>query len=345
MGKYKKNFIFIGISVAALVIYIVFFEGVDKFTALFMTMNLKWLFIGLGCLAGYLLIESVILHIMTRQLTKKQSFMQSVRVSMIGQLFNCITPFASGGQPVQAYEMQKNGVKLGSATTALLCKFIVYQLVLTVYTFIFLIFKIKFFKDNIAAFSYLAIIGFTINCAVAALLISIALFKEHVKRFCLALGRLLNKMKVLHNMDDYNQKVVETVDTFHQDFKQLSVNMPLFIKSALLTAVQLSFYLLIPFTIYRSLGHDAYDPLTIMSAAAFVMMISAFVPIPGTIGAAEGTFYIFFSLFFPSNIIYMAILFWRLYTFYLPILIGSLSTFIQTKKDKAHPTNTCAAHP
>lgn len=331
MAKYKKNIIFIAISIAALVIYIVFFEGVDKFAALFLKMNFTWLFIGLCCLAGYLVIESVILHIMTRQLTTKQSFMQTVRVSMIGQLFNCITPFSSGGQPMQAYEMHKNGVKLGSATTALLCKFIVYQLVLTVYTFIILLFKLKFFKDNITAFSYLAILGFTINSIVALLLLAIAFFKEPVKNFCFKLGKLLNRLGIVKNLEDYNKKTIETVDTFNSDFKQLSKNMPLFIKSSVLTAVQLSFYLLIPFTICRSLGIIGHDPLTIMSAAAFVMMISAFVPIPGTIGAAEGTFYIFFSLFFPPNIIYMAILFWRLYTFYLPILIGALSTFIHPK--------------
>ncbi len=337
MAKYKKNFIFIGISIAALLIYIVFFEGVDKFTALFLQMNIKWLFVGLGCLAAYLILESVILHIMTRQLTDKQSFVQSVRVSLIGQLFNCITPFSSGGQPMQAYEMHKNGVKLGSATTALLCKFIVYQLVLTAYTLLILIFKLKFFQENVAAFSYLAVIGFTINSGVAVFLLSIAFFRNRVKQFCFWLGRLLDRFNIIRDLKAYEDKVEDTVETFHHDFKQLSKNMPLFIKSAVLTAVQLSFYLLIPFTICRSLGIGGYDPITIMSAAAFVMMISAFVPIPGTIGAAEGTFYIFFSLFFPSNIIYMAILFWRLYTFYLPIIIGAVSTIIKTRRD------TCAA--
>ncbi len=334
MGKYKKNLIFVAVSIAALAFYIIFFEGVGEFIALFHTMRWNWLFAGLGCLAAYLLLEGGILHLMTRQLDARQSFGQSMRVALIGQFFNCITPCASGGQPMQAYEMHKNGVNLGTATTALVGKFIVYQLVLTGYTLAILISKIGFFQANVAAFSYLAILGFLINLGVALGLLGIAFFPRKVEKFCLWLGRLLTRMKLMKHYDAYEAKVADTVDTFYHDFQRLHRNIPLLFQSAVLTVVQLTFFLLIPFTICRSLGVEGFDVITVMSAAAFVMMISAFVPIPGTIGAAEGTFYIFFSLFFPSNIIYMAILFWRLYTFYFPILIGGVSTLLPRAKQR-----------
>lgn len=334
MGKYKKNFIFVGISIFALFFYIIFIEGTDKFISLFKTMDTSWLFLGIVFLLGYFLLESIILHIMTKQVSDTQSFFQSMRVSLIGQFFNCITPFSSGGQPMQAYEMHKNGVNLGSATTALLCKFIVYQIILTFYTMIILIFKLKFFKENVAAFSYLALIGFIVNLAVAVFLLSVAFFRNKVKNFCFWIGKKLSRFSIIKDIESYENKVEDTIDTFYKDFTQLRKNVLLLIKSCILTIIQLTFYLLIPFTICRSLGSNEFDALTIMSAAAFVMMISAFVPIPGTIGAAEGTFYIFFKLFFPSNTIYMAILFWRLYTFYLPIIIGALSTFIKSKNSK-----------
>ena len=59
-------------------------------------------------------------------------------------------------------------------------------------------------------------------------------------------------------------------------------------------------------------------------------MVSSFVPLPGAAGAAEGSFFMFFGAFLqPSNIAY-AILIWRFFVFYLPILVGVF--FIKGKK-------------
>ena len=39
----------------------------------------------------------------------------SIKVSMIGLLFNNITPFSSGGQPMQAYELTKTGKRVSDS--------------------------------------------------------------------------------------------------------------------------------------------------------------------------------------------------------------------------------------
>ena len=60
-------------------------------------------------------------------------------------------------------------------------------------------------------------------------------------------------------------------------------------------------------------------------------MIMAFIPTPGAGGAAEGGFYVIFKTFFVQSEIKMAILFWRIYTFYLPILVGAIFLVIKSK--------------
>ena len=52
-------------------------------------------------------------------------------------------------------------------------------------------------------------------------------------------------------------------------------------------------------------------------------MITSFVPLPGASGGAEISFITFFRLFFPENMVSMSTLFWRLITFYLPIIVGT----------------------
>ncbi|MEG0664334.1 MAG: lysylphosphatidylglycerol synthase domain-containing protein, partial [Clostridia bacterium] len=65
----------------------------------------------------------------------------------------------------------------------------------------------------------------------------------------------------------------------------------------------------------------------------FLMMIMAFIPTPGAGGAAEGGFFVIFKTFFAVNEIKMAILFWRIYTFYLPILVGGLFLILKHRKN------------
>jgi uncharacterized membrane protein YbhN (UPF0104 family) len=58
-----------------------------------------------------------------------------------------------------------------------------------------------------------------------------------------------------------------------------------------------------------------------------------FTPTPGAGLGAEGGFYILFSSVFQKGSIGMSILFWRMYTFYLPIIIGALF-MIPTKEER-----------
>ena len=76
------------------------------------------------------------MHVPLKRMYKSQNFRNSVKVSMIGQLFNNITPFSSGGQPMQAYELTKTGKRVSDSLSVLMLKFIVTQIALVVTTVI-----------------------------------------------------------------------------------------------------------------------------------------------------------------------------------------------------------------
>lgn len=81
-------------------------------------------------------------------------------------------------------------------------------------------------------------------------------------------------------------------------------------------------------------GQSGISIIKIISAQAFLSLVMAFVPVPGAGIAAEGGFYLLFNTFFEKEKINMAILFWRIYTFYLPIFIGAIFMIKVNKKDK-----------
>ena len=68
---------------------------------------------------------------------------------MIGQLFNNLTPFSTGGQPMQAYELNKTGKCVSDSLSAMAIKFVVAQSSLLLFTFIVVIFEFDFFSKSL----------------------------------------------------------------------------------------------------------------------------------------------------------------------------------------------------
>ena len=90
------------------------------------------------------------------------------------------------------------------------------------------------------------------------------------------------------------------------------------------TAVVQSFsYYSMTYMVYRAFGNNGISFLQIIPAQAFLLLIMTFIPTPGSGLGAEGGFYLLFNSIFKEGTINLSILFWRLYTFYLPILVGA----------------------
>lgn len=292
-------------------------------------MNAKpWLLVCAAlCMLLYWVLEALAFHSMCRGIKSKISFRHCFQVSMVGQLFNCITPFASGGQPVQAYRLTKCGMPLGQAGCALLARFIVYQLVLTVYTLAVIVFKLKFFLTEIPGFSLLVLIGFGANSIVMAAILGVGFAPKTTKKILLAIARFLHKIKLIKKLSRIEEKIENEAERFYADFALLKQNPKAFIMPSIFTAIQLTAFFTVPYFVCLSLSAGKISYFTVLCAAAFVLLISSFVPLPGGSGGAEGGFYIFFGIFFvQSGILSGAIILWRIMTFYLPILAGMLFT-------------------
>ena len=117
--------IFIGLT-----IYMINVDGIENILNLLKSVDYKWVILGIGILILFWFCESLTLHIPLKIMYKNQKFSNSFKVSMIGQLFNNITPFSSGGQPMQAYELNKNGLRVSDSLCAMSMKFIITQLAL-----------------------------------------------------------------------------------------------------------------------------------------------------------------------------------------------------------------------
>lgn len=76
-----------------------------------------------------------------------------------------------------------------------------------------------------------------------------------------------------------------------------------------------------------------------------VLMMSSFIPLPGAAGGAEVSFFTFFKLFFPANLLNISGLLWRMITFYLTICIGMCFTLWQGETKNGNQYNEKSLNP
>lgn len=323
MKKQRWNIVFIIAAFAALLLFVVLTCKPEQMLVILKNARLPFLGAAFLCMAAYWLLETWMLQAMTSTLSRPLKFRQVLRVSMVGQLFNQITPFSSGGQPIQAYYLCRYGVPLGSATSILLMKFIVYQTVLALYSLVLLVFQFPFFLQHVAGFGWLILIGFAVNLAVVVLLYSVGYFPGGTRRFLLWLLKVLHKMRIVKDRDKMEHRILDEMEKFHQDFVGFKGHPKEIIRLVVFSFLQLTVFFLVPLCVCLALNAGKVSALSVVSAAAFVLLISSFVPLPGASGGAEGSFYLLFGIFFvqPEGVP-MAILMWRMLTFYLPILTG-----------------------
>ncbi|MEG1704994.1 MAG: lysylphosphatidylglycerol synthase transmembrane domain-containing protein [Clostridia bacterium] len=336
INKNVINIIIVLLMFIALFGYMIIVDGLDNMLNIIKNIDPMWAIIGVLLIILYWLIESLVLNIITKKVYKNEDFIDSLQVTMIGQLFNNITPFSSGGQPMQAITMVKNGVSITSSVSILLIKFIIYQASLVIYTSIIMIFKYVYFKEIVTGFVSLSIIGFVINFAVIVFLIMVGINKKFVYGILKTIYKYLDKIGLLKNSQQKLEKLRTDMDKFHEEFKVIKKEKIMIFKTMILTIIQLTAFSTITYAVYRAFGHNSESIINIISAQTFLMMIMAFIPTPGAGGAAEGGFFVIFKTFFAVNEIKMAILFWRIYTFYLPILVGGLFLILKHRKNNYH---------
>ena len=322
MKNYKFNFILGIASGAIFVLLIIFTNGwVDLINQL-NNLQIQWIIVAAMAMVLYWTFEAKTLQSCVLLMKKDYKFKKAFKVTMIGQYFNSITPFASGGQPMQLYTLTKQELGAGSAGSALMIKFIIYQSVLTIYSLILIFWKSSFFKTKMSNLFYLIAIGFAVNSSVIICLIIFSKYRKLTHKIITALSKVLEKLRLVKDMSKLEIRINDNLEKFHDNMEIVKHSKRMMFKAVIYTIFQLTIIFVIPYFIYLSFGMRGANIGSMIAGTAFVMMLTAFIPLPGAVGGAEGAFFMFFSLFFVSNNIMAAILLWRLITFYSCIIFG-----------------------
>ncbi|WP_277254534.1 lysylphosphatidylglycerol synthase transmembrane domain-containing protein [Negativibacillus massiliensis] len=325
---YAKGLAFITGTFAVLCIWLLKQYSIQALWKMMLGVRPLWILAALGLMVVYWVFESLGLHLAVSRFVPTQNPGDTFCATMIGQFFNCITPFSSGGQPMQAWYLVKKGVSLSFASCSLLIKFIVYQFVLTIYSALTLLLCFKSFAGRISSIGWLIFVGFGVNLLVITGLLCLGFLRRPTEKVLYGSVSLLKKVKLISEQaaSKAKERIQKELMEFYEGFAQIRQDIGGILAMSALTAVQLTAFFLIPLCIFYAFGLGKADVLLMICSGAFVLNFTSFIPLPGAAAGAEIGFHTIFSIFFPTHILSVAILFWRLLTFYLPICVGGCFT-------------------
>ena len=320
------NALFISAVFFGLIIYIINVDGIEKINHILTTADYRWILIGFVCLLGEWIFEAIGIHIPLKKMYPKHKFIVSFKSNLVGKFFNNVTPFSSGGQPFQAYILTKYGLKMSDTFSVLMMKFIVYQSCLFSWVFILLGLNYNFFNHIFGENMPLIVLGFATNLIAVLFILIAGVNKNFILKIVRPIIKILAKIRfrekrIIKDVDETIKYAEDSVSNYSNQFNNIRRQKRNILKMYIVGMLQLLCYFSITFMIYKAFGNSGTSYFEIIMVQSYLLLTMSFIPTPGSGLGAEGLFGAFFSSIFVigSN---MAILFWRAYTYYLPIVVG-----------------------
>lgn len=299
-------------------------------------LNYFWLSCAAACVALNWMLDSLIIRTLISAAYRgvNYGFSRAFRVSMVGQYFNSVTPYALGGQPMQLLALTRQGVGSGIALSALVRKYLVYQTTITVYSLLVILLKYSFFRGAFQGFMALAVIGFLAQAAVVVVLLLFTRSPAFTTKIIHGAVWLLTRVHIVKRPEETSEKVKSQLEFYIENNRAMRSNREVMAKLYGYTAVQLTALFCVPFFLYKAFHNPGAPIINMIAAQSFVTMVSSYTPLPGAAGAAEGSFLVIFQIFFHQNVIKQAMLLWRLITYYSCIIIGAFYAGLENKQEK-----------
>ena len=302
MDKKKRTSLirtgYIGVTILAIILIGIFTVDLKEMADAFHQLNLWWSVACIGCLLLYWLTDAALLGDITSYMYKRESFGHSLKVGIIGLYYGALTPFATGGQPMQVVYMRRRDMPVGTATCIVSVKFVVYELSLCALYAGAMIIRGGYFYNNHTEAFWFTTIGFSINLLAVFFIILTLVKRQWVQNMGNGIVRFLARIKLIRKPDKAQSNLAKTIEDYHEAAEYIARHKLRAIGSFFISLVNLGFFFAISYFIYRAFGFFDRSLLEIMTMQAFLYLAISFFPTPGGAGAAEGGFHIFFGTIF-----------------------------------------------
>ena len=249
----------------------------------------------------------------------------SFSTAMLGKYYDYITPFGSGGQPFQMFNLGRK-LDVGLATSIPISDYVVRQFVFTIMAIVVFIVN----SDVMAGNTFLQIaayVGIVVFAAIPIAVIVLSIYPKAIKAPLRFFCRVGHKLHLIKNLEKAENKVISGVEKYASSLKMVGKKWRFLVFSAVFATISWWIYHSLPYFVLRVCGvtPDYFDTVCM---SIFVFAAIVVVPTPGGAGAAEGAFYAIFSAL-TGDFLFWGTMLWRFSLYYITLISGFSITIYQ----------------
>lgn len=296
-------------------------------------MNWWYLLIAVGLFIIMYAADTLKYTLLGRSYGHKLGIAKDMKVALIGKYYEAITPFATGGQPMQIYYFYKNGMSGSKSTSITMVKYAVQMLAVTVVAAIVMglgVGKLGMIENEITRNTILICgwVGFGINAFIPVFVTFIVFCPRAVSWVISLFVRLLYKIKIIKNADKLETKIRQWVDDFAV-FSQFVYKKPLtFLLLFVLCLFEPIIQFIIPYFVLVAMCGTEVMGLeggallfSVMVLSMYATYAAAFIPTPGNSGAVESVFMLAFTVV-AESVLFWYVIVWRFLLYYIYVFLG-----------------------
>ena len=303
-----------------------------SFTEVFREVNVKYLLLSVLVLVAMITLDSLKYSVIMSANRTKAGIGTALSVSLLGKYYDNITPFSSGGQPMQIFHLHKKGVSGGESSAIIFIKFAFNMTMWLTICFLLMIVNRDVLTTRVLEPTQRNLlivggwIGFAFNCALPAMIVCCAVFPKMtwaITRWVLNIGY---KLKIVKDIDGRMERGKQAVNDFVAAFVSM-LKRPLHsVVLAILCVAEPFISMTLPYFVVVALGGPTVVPgwelmLEIMTLNVYAQMSAMIIPTPGNSGAVESAF-MFALTTLSSGALFWTVFTWRFLSYYSYILIG-----------------------
>jgi hypothetical protein len=325
--KELLNAVFL-IAVFSLTMYMIF-RGKDISEILNVVREAKeqYLLLSIACVILFIFGESVIIFYMMRTLGEKVHMSHCALYSFVGFFFSCITPSASGGQPMQIYYMKKDKLSIPVTTLVLMIVTITYKAVLVFIGVLICLFGHGFLKSYLGDYMWVFYLGLGLNIFCVTLMLVLVFAPGLAKWIMVRALKLCEHFRILKKEARRLEVLEDSMDRYHETAAFWAGHKRVMLNVFLITLVQRTILFTITYWVYCSLGLKGKSIATITILQSVVSISVDMLPLPGGMGISETLYLLMFGPVF-GEVLLPSMLLSRGISYYGQILISAIMTCV-----------------
>ncbi len=290
--------------------------------------NFAWLFVGVVCVILFIYGESYIIRYLLKLVKIKSKAFTCFLYSCVGFFFSCITPSASGGQPMQIYYMKKNKIPIPTSTILLMIVTITYKFVLVLVGLFLIIFQQGFINKYLEDVKGVFYLGIALNvfCVTAMMVL---VFNQKLAKWIIMTGyRLLEKLHLLKHKPGREERLSASMDSYKKTAVFLKGHKLAILKVTGVTILQRFAMFFATYFTYLALGLKGAGIYDIVMLQAVISVSVDMLPLPGGMGISETLFSIIFLPVFGEKYLLAGLILSRGLGYYTQLLLSAVLTVV-----------------